>query len=146
MCCEGHYFLHYGISDQLYRIDAPTNLNDILKTMLGDTLQATEVYALPDKAEFGDTRDWVLEAEDLRYLLNQVASQHHGSERLTPVMGIPNEKVLLYRYAWENCYIWDRGSTYRVDLPKRLEEIVDTLMKQGISSNRNLQLTDINST
>lgn len=111
--------------------------------MLNNTLQTTEVNALPDKAEFNDTRGWVFEAEVLQKLLNQLHTQHFESERLTPVMGLPNDKVLLFRHAWEYYYIWDRGSIYRVDLPQGLDEIVDTLMEQGVSSNSNLKLINI---
>lgn len=140
---DRHYFLHYGISGELYRIDSPTNLSDILKAMLNNTLQTTEVHALPDKAEFNDTRGWVSEAEVLQKLLTQVHTQHFGSERLTPVMGLPNEKVLLFRHAWEDYYIWNRDSIYRVDLPQGLDKIVDTLMEQGVSSNSSLKLIKV---
>lgn len=90
-----------------------------------------------------NTRGWVFEAEVLQKLLIQLHTQHFGSERLTPVMGLPNEKVLLFRHAWEYYYIWNRDSIYRVDLPQGLDEIIDTLMEQGVSSNPNLKLIHI---
>ena len=153
MECACRCLLYNAITDTLFRIDHPTSLSEILKTMyMRDSgYQQKVLDRLPDEEDYQSTFGWSFDAETLGTLLQRVPAREYGLTHLTPVMAQEEKGLLLFRQDWVQrpwdeewrYFIWDQKSIYRVDEPTKLDDTVDFLISKGFLNNENLRTTEL---
>ncbi|MCJ1458800.1 hypothetical protein MMC28_009174 [Mycoblastus sanguinarius] len=151
--CGSRYLTYNAITDVLARIDHPTDLADLLKSMeiTDRSLQFKELERLPSEEDFINSRGWSFDSKTLQTVLDQVPAQDFGLAHLTPVMGLREKGILLFRqdfkdHIWDQewkYYIWDQHSVHLVDKPTTLDEIIHTLIYEGLAPNENLKTKEL---
>ena len=147
-------YLGYNVrTDELYRIDHPTSLTEILNAMckMHSGIQEEKLDRLPCEKDYRDTKGWSFDTETLGTLLQRVPWRKYGLDHLTPVIAHEEKGLLLFRRdflqrLWDkewDYFIWDQKSIHRVDEPTELDDTLDFLMSKGFPNNEDLKTTEL---